>query len=72
MSYNGHSTKDLSPPSQCVTDAQIECPDVLTLWRLDYGVYGAAKVDIIAHSLGVVLARKMMTEPPDCQRANVL
>jgi len=68
VSYNGHSTKDLSPPSQCVTDAQMNVPDVADFVEAVVEYTGAAKVDIIAHSLGVVLARQMMTERPQLSR----
>ena len=55
VSYNGHSTKHLSPLSQCVTDAQVNVPDVAAFVEAVVEYTGAPKVDIIAHSLGVVL-----------------
>lgn len=68
ISYNGTSTKHLSPPSQCLTNAQLNIPDVLAFVEAVVAYTGATKVDIIAHSLGVVLARKMMVEHPQLSR----
>ena len=64
ISYNGKSTKDLSPPSQCLTNARANTPDIGAFVEAVAGYTGVPKLDIIAHSLGVVLARKMMAEHP--------
>jgi pimeloyl-ACP methyl ester carboxylesterase len=64
ISYNGKSAKELSPPSQCRTNAQLNIPDLVAFVDAVAAYTGAPKLDVIAHSLGVVLARKMMAEHP--------
>lgn len=68
ISYNGKSTKQLSPSSQCRTNAQLNIPDLVAFVDAVVRYTGAPKLDIIAHSLGVVLARKMMAEHPQLSR----
>ena len=68
ISYNGKSTKQLSPPSQCRTNAQLNIPDLVAFVDAVVRYTGAPKLDIIAHSLGVVLTRKMMVEHPQLSR----
>jgi len=67
-SYNGTSTKQLSPPSQCLTNVQLNIPDLVAFVDAVVRYTGAPKLDIIAHSLGVVLARNMMAEHPQLSR----
>jgi triacylglycerol lipase len=68
ISYNGKSTKHLPSPSQCRTNAQLNIPDLVVFVKAVAMYTGAAKLDIIAHSIGVVLARKMMAEDPELSR----
>jgi len=68
ISYNGKSTKQLSPRLQCRTNAQLNIPDLVAFVDAVVRYTGAPKLDIIAHSLGVVLARKMMAEHPQLSR----
>jgi len=68
ISYNGKSTKQLPSPSQCRTNAQVNIPDLVAFVKAVAMYTGASKLDIIAHSLGVVLARKMMAEQPHLSR----
>jgi triacylglycerol lipase len=68
ISYNGMSTKQLPPSSQCRTQAQVNIPDLVAFVQAVAAYTGTIKLDIIAHSLGVVLARKMMAEHPELSR----
>jgi triacylglycerol lipase len=64
VSYNGRSTKHRAPLAQCGTAAQANVQDLAAFVGAVADYTGAAKLDIVAHSLGVVLARKMMAEQP--------
>jgi pimeloyl-ACP methyl ester carboxylesterase len=68
ISYNGKSTRLASSPSQCATNAQGNLPDVAAFVEAVGKYTGAPKLDIVAHSLGVVLARKVMAEYPHLSR----
>jgi len=65
LSYNGKATKDLPRSSQCRTSAQANVPDVTAFVRAVVAYTGAPNIDIISHSIGVVVVRKMMAEHPD-------
>ncbi|MGH7372315.1 MAG: hypothetical protein ACREJK_10795, partial [Candidatus Methylomirabilales bacterium] len=64
VSYNGKSTKDRLPGSQCVTDNRTNIPDLAAFVKGVLAYTGAAKVDLIAHSLGVTIARGMLAQHP--------
>jgi pimeloyl-ACP methyl ester carboxylesterase len=65
VSYNGKSTKQLPRPSQCRTNTQVNIADLVSFVNAVATYTGATKLDIIAHSLGVTLVRKMMLESPE-------
>ncbi len=65
LSYNGKTTKHLPPPLQCQTDNQTNVPDLATFVKAVRTYTGAAKVDLIAHSLGVTIARSMLSAHPE-------
>lgn len=67
-SYNGKSTKELLSSSQCRTSAQVNIPDLAAFVNAVTMYTGASKLDLIAHSVGVVLSRKMMAEHPEVSR----
>jgi triacylglycerol lipase len=68
LSYNGQSMKQLSPSSQCRTNAQLNVPDIVTFLDAVTAYTGAPKLDIIAHSLGVVIVRTLMAVQPERAR----
>jgi len=65
VSYNGKSTKQLPRPSQCRTHTQVNIADLVSFVNAVATYTGTTKLDIIAHSLGVTLVRKMMLESPE-------
>ena len=65
LSYNGKSTRREPPPSQCRTDAQANVPDLAAFIRAVLTYTGASKVDLVGHSLGVVMSRTVLTEHAD-------
>ena len=65
VSYNGKSTKDRLPGSQCVTDNRTNIPDLAAFVKAVLAYTGAAKVDLIAHSLGVTIARGTLAQHPE-------
>jgi triacylglycerol lipase len=68
LSYNGKATKELPPSSQCRTNAQSNVSDVTAFVNAVVAYTGAPKIDIISHSIGVVVVRKMMAEHPEIAR----
>jgi triacylglycerol lipase len=68
ISYNGKATKQLPSPSQCRTNAEVNISDLVAFVNAVAMYTGASRLDVIAHSLGVVLARKMMAEHPELSR----
>ncbi|MDZ4340176.1 MAG: hypothetical protein U1B94_08180 [candidate division NC10 bacterium] len=69
LSYNGRSTTDLPFASQCHTDNQTNIPDLAVFVKAVLAYTGAEKVDLVAHSLGVTLARGMLTQHSDLARS---
>lgn len=65
LSYNGKTTKDYHPALQCQTDNQTNVPDLTIFVKAVLTYTGAAKVDLIAHSLGVTVARGMLAQHPE-------
>ncbi len=65
LSYNGKTSKELPPSLQCRTDNETNIPDLAAFVQAVVAYTGAAKVDIIAHSLGVTIARGMLAAHPD-------
>ena len=65
LSYNGKATKDLPPMSQCRTSAEPNIPDLVSFANAVVSYTGSPQIDVIAHSLGVTLLRKMMFEHPE-------
>jgi len=65
VSYNGKSTKELSPALQCRTDNRTNIPDLAAFVKAVLAYTGAQKVDLIAHSLGVTIARGMLAQHPE-------
>jgi pimeloyl-ACP methyl ester carboxylesterase len=68
LSYNGKATKEHLSSAQCRTNSQLNIPDLVTFVNAVATYTGASKLDIIAHSVGVVLSRKMMAEHPEVAR----
>lgn len=65
ISYNGKST-ELNPPLlQCRTDNRSNVSDLTAFVNAVLAYTGAAKVDIVAHSLGVTLVRSAMRGNPE-------
>ena len=65
ISYNGKSTRELSPASQCRTTNQANVSDLAVFVKAVLAYTGSSKVDLVAHSLGVTLARAMLAEYPE-------
>jgi pimeloyl-ACP methyl ester carboxylesterase len=59
LSYNGKTTKGEPSASRCRTDNQTNITDLAAFVKVVMAYTGAPKVDLIAHSLGVTLARSM-------------
>lgn len=64
LSYNGKATKQSPQVSRCYTDNQANVPDLTAFVKAVLDYTAAAKVDIIAHSLGVTIARSMLVKHP--------
>lgn len=69
LSYNGKTTKQNLPAFQCQTDNQTNVPDLAAFVKAVQAYTGAAKVDLIAHSLGVTVARNMLSTHPELSQA---
>ena len=65
LSYNGKATKGQPPALQCRTDNQTNVPDLAAFVKAVLAYTGAPKVDLIAHSVGVTIARSMLVEHPE-------
>ncbi|MFQ5846096.1 MAG: alpha/beta fold hydrolase [Candidatus Methylomirabilales bacterium] len=65
LSYNGKATKENPPAFRCRTDNQTNIPDLAAFVKAVLAYTGAAKVDLIAHSLGVTIARGMLSTHPE-------
>lgn len=65
LSYNGKSTKRAAPAFQCRTDTRTNSPDLAAFIRAVLVYTGAPKVDLITHSLGVMIARTVLAEHAD-------
>lgn len=62
LSYNGKSTKRLPAASHCRTDTQTNVSDLAAFMRAVLAYTGAPKIDLIAHSLGVMIVRSVLAE----------
>lgn len=65
LSYNGKSTKRAAAASQCRTDTRSNAPDLAAFIKAVLTYTGAPKVDLIAHSLGVMIVRSVLAEHAD-------
>lgn len=65
LSYNGKSTKRELPTFQCRTAAQANTLDLAAFIRAVLAYTGAAKVDLVGHSLGVVISRALLSDHAD-------
>jgi pimeloyl-ACP methyl ester carboxylesterase len=69
LSYNGKSTKRRLPALQCRTGNLVNVPDLAAFVRAVLDYTGSPKVDLVAHSVGVTMARSVLDEYPDLLRA---
>lgn len=69
LSYNGKATTNSPWALRCQTDNQTNIPDLASFVKAVLAYTGAAKVDLIAHSLGVTIARGMLAQHPDLSQA---
>ena len=65
LSYNGTTTKDLPTRLRCRTANQPNVADLTAFVRAVLAYTDAPKVDLVAHSLGVTIARSMLAEHPE-------
>ena len=65
VSYNGKTTKEQLPALKCQTDNQTNIPDLAAFVKAVLAYTRAPKVDLIAHSLGVTIARGMLLQHPE-------
>ncbi|MGE0646242.1 MAG: alpha/beta fold hydrolase [Nitrospira sp.] len=65
LSYNGKATKRAPPAAQCRTDTRSNTSDLAAFIKAVLAYTGAAKVDLIGHSLGVMIIRSVLTEHQD-------
>lgn len=69
LSYNGRSTKSLPPAFQCRTTNRANVSDLADFVKAVLAYTGAPKVDVVAHSLGVTIARRMLVDYPELAEA---
>lgn len=69
LSYNGKATKELPWAKQCRTDNRTNVPDLTGFVKAVLAYTGSPKVDLIAHSLGVTIARSVLAEHPELSQA---
>ena len=69
LSYNGKSTKNEPPPLQCRTANRVNVSDLAAFVAAVLAYTGAPKVDLVAHSLGVTIARSMLKSYPGLSQA---
>ena len=69
LSYNGKSTKKSPPVSQCRTANSSNVSDLASFVKAVLAYTGSSKVDFVAHSLGVTIARSMLAQDPNLLRA---
>lgn len=65
ISYNGTTTKGLPRALQCRTTNRANISDLAAFMKAVLAYTGAPTVDLVAHSLGVTLARAMLIEHPE-------
>lgn len=65
LSYNGKSTKREPAALQCRTDTRLNASDLAAFTKAVLAYTGAPKVDLIGHSLGVMLIRSVLADHPD-------
>ncbi len=65
LSYNGKSTKAEPPPLQCRTANRTNDSDLAAFVKAVLAYTGTSKVDVVAHSLGVTIARSVLRSYPD-------
>jgi len=69
LSYNGKTTKESPPALQCRTDNETNIPDLAAFVKAVQAYTGATKLDLVAHSLGVTVARAMLSTHPEFTQA---
>ena len=65
LSYNGKSTKGLPLAFRCRTTNRANVSDLADFVKAVLAYTGAPKVDVIAHSVGVTIARRMLVDYPE-------
>lgn len=68
LSYNGKTTKSFPPASQCKTENHTNVPDLVAFVKAVLAYTGAAKVDLVMHSVGVTIGRSMLAQHPELAR----
>src|SRR5215831_16811246 len=69
LSYNGKSTKNELPSLQCRTANSSNVSDLSSFVKAVLAYTGSSKVALVAHSLGVTIARSMLAQDPNLLRA---
>lgn len=65
LSYNGKSTKSLPLAFRCRTTNGANVSDLADFVKAVLAYTGAPKADVIAHSLGVTIVRRMLADYPE-------